>query len=121
MLKMKDYDVVVFGDSLCGILSAAILRDHGTKVLLLVDQEISVRREKGYLIDEQMLPLGNIPDTPSVTNILGRAIKYKEIAEILGKSESSCKMSFSRTIKDLRENSQLLHLLLSLIILRTVI
>ena len=42
-------------------------------------------------------------------------MSYKEIAEILGKSESSCKMMFSRTITVLRKEMPiylLLHLLL---------
>lgn len=32
---------------------------------------------------------------------------YKEIAEIMGKSEASCKMSFSRTMKELRNKMPL--------------
>jgi len=36
---------------------------------------------------------------------------YKEIAEVLGKSEASCKMAFSRSIKTLRKQMPL-HLFL---------
>ena len=71
MLK-RAYDVVIFGDGLCGLLTAAVLNDSGAKVLLLHNLE-EVRKEvKGYLIDGQMFPPGNIPDVPAVTKILGR-------------------------------------------------
>jgi len=38
-------------------------------------------------------------------------LSYKEIADILGKSEASCKMSFSRSMKQLRANLPLAALL----------
>lgn len=39
-------------------------------------------------------------------------IPYREIAQILGKSEGSCKMAFSRAIKELKEQMPVLLLLL---------
>ncbi|HBB38217.1 MAG TPA: hypothetical protein DEP63_04770 [Candidatus Magasanikbacteria bacterium] len=42
---------------------------------------------------------------------LWQAKSYKEIADILGKSEASCKMAFSRSLKTLRDNMPL-HLFL---------
>lgn len=71
MLK-KSYDVVIFGSSLSGLFVADLLRDRGARILLLNDEDHSLRIEKGYTIDLQMLPMGDIPDTPVVTNILGR-------------------------------------------------
>src|SRR3989344_6704647 len=42
-------------------------------------------------------------------------LSYAEIAAIVGKTEDSCKVSFSRTIKKLREQNALLALLLFMI------
>ena len=42
-------------------------------------------------------------------------LSYAEIAAIVGKTESSCKVSFSRTVKKLREQNALLALLLFMI------
>ena len=42
-------------------------------------------------------------------------VSYKEIAEIIGKSEASCKMTFSRTIQVLREEMPLSVFLLLLL------
>ena len=42
-------------------------------------------------------------------------LSYKEIADIMDKSESSCKMAFSRSIKELRLSLDTLLLLITLI------
>ena len=42
-------------------------------------------------------------------------LSYKEIADILGKSEASCKMAFSRSIKELRLSLATLLLLITLV------
>lgn len=71
-MAKKRYDVVVYGGRLSGLLAAALLSDKGAKVLIINDEASSEKVEKGYKLDFQMLPIGNIPDSPAVTNILGR-------------------------------------------------
>ena len=43
-------------------------------------------------------------------------LSYEEISEILGKSEASCKMSFSRVMAQLRKDISLTSLILLLLI-----
>jgi RNA polymerase sigma factor (sigma-70 family) len=45
-------------------------------------------------------------------------LSYKEISQILGKSEASCKMVFSRVMKDLRQN--LTHILLLVLLIKLI-
>lgn len=71
-MKKTIYDVIIYGGRLSGLLAAALLRDRGARVLLLNDEGHSKKVTKGYRLDFQMMPLGNIPDSPVVTNILGR-------------------------------------------------
>ncbi|MDH3976079.1 MAG: hypothetical protein OEV42_17535 [Deltaproteobacteria bacterium] len=71
-MKKTIYDVIIYGGRLSGLLAAALLRDKGARVLLLNDEGHSKKVTKGYRLDFQMMPLGNIPDSPVVTNILGR-------------------------------------------------
>lgn len=71
-MAKKRYDAVVYGGRLSGLLAAALLSDKGAKVLIINDEASSEKVEKGYRLDFQMMPLGNIPDSPAVTNILGR-------------------------------------------------
>ncbi len=71
MLK-KSYDAVINGDNLCGLAVAALLRDGGARVLLLSRREARGKDKEGFRLDMDMMPLGNIPDIPTVTNVLGR-------------------------------------------------
>jgi hypothetical protein len=71
-MSKNRYDAVVYGGRLSGLLAAALLSDRGAKVLVINDEASSEKVEKGYRLDFQMMPLGNIPDSPAVTNILGR-------------------------------------------------
>ncbi|MDT8318580.1 MAG: hypothetical protein RQ824_11420 [bacterium] len=71
-MSKKRYDTVIYGGRLSGLLAAALLSDKGAKVLIINDEASSEKVEKGYKLDFQMLPIGNIPDSPAVTNILGR-------------------------------------------------
>lgn len=71
-MAKKKYDTVIYGGRLSGLLAAALLADKGVNVLIINDESSSEKVEKGYKLDFQMLPLGNIPDSPAVTNILGR-------------------------------------------------
>lgn len=71
-MTKKRYDAVVYGGRLSGLLAAALLSDRGANVLVINDETSSEKVEKGYKLDFQMLPIGNIPDSPAVTNILGR-------------------------------------------------
>jgi len=71
-MKKNLYDIIIYGGRLSGLLAAALLRDRGARVLLLDDEGHSKKVTKGYRLDFQMMPLGNIPDSPVVTNTLGR-------------------------------------------------
>ena len=71
-MAKKRYDAVVYGGRLSGLLAAALLSDKGAKILIINDEASSEKVEKGYKLDFQMLPIGNIPDSSAVTNILGR-------------------------------------------------
>lgn len=42
---------------------------------------------------------------------LWQGLSYKEIAEVIGKSEANCKMIYSRTVKKMRENLILVFIL----------
>ena len=71
-MAKKRYDTVIYGGRLSGLLAAALLSDRGAHVLIINDEASSEKVENGYKLDFQMLPIGNIPDSPAVTNILGR-------------------------------------------------
>jgi len=69
MLK-RAYDAVIFGGRLSGLLIAALLRHRNADVLILNDEDSSDRVINDYKLDLQMMPLGGIPDSPHVTEIL---------------------------------------------------
>lgn len=70
MLK-KSYDIVIWGDSLCAILTAAGLSDKGLDVLFLLD---SADTEKALPFSDESspLPVGGIPETELTKNLLGK-------------------------------------------------
>lgn len=63
----------------------------------IVDANLQMEKIKKYL---QVL---KSEQRDIVIMRLWQDMSYKEIAEILGKSEASCKMSFSRSLKDLQK------------------
>ena len=64
---------------------------------VLADKNIQIEQVKKYL---QVL---KSEQRDIVIMRLWQDMSYKEIAEILGKSEASCKMSFSRSLKELQK------------------
>jgi RNA polymerase sigma factor (sigma-70 family) len=79
-----------------------------TDIVLEVDDADSVRTLKKHL---NTLPQS---DRDIILMRVWQELSYKEIAEIVGKTEASCKMSYSRSIKKLRA---LLPLVLFLLML----
>ncbi len=71
-MAKKTYHTVIFGSRLSGLLAAGLMRERGASVLLLTDEDVTPRKEKGYELDMQMLPLGGIPHCNSVTGVLGK-------------------------------------------------
>ncbi len=69
MLK-KSYDAVIFGGRLQGLLIAALLKEKNAELLILNDEDCSNHTVDKYKLDLQMMPLGGIPDSPHVTDIL---------------------------------------------------
>ena len=71
MLK-NSYDIVVWGDSLCAVLTAAGLSGKGLDVLFLVDRG---RPEKTlpFSHESSSIPVGGIPETELTTKILSQA------------------------------------------------
>lgn len=63
----------------------------------LADKNLQIEQVKKYL---QLL---KSEQRDIVIMRLWQDMSYKEIAEILGKSEASCKMSFSRSLKELQK------------------
>jgi len=71
MLK-HSYDIVIWGDSLCAVLTAAGLSARGLDVLFLTDMEVSGKTSPlSYEISH--LPVGGIPESDLTAKILGQA------------------------------------------------
>ncbi len=68
-----------------------------TDIVSSLDIEEDSKHIKKYL--EKLTPL----ERDIIIMRVWQELSYKEIAEIVGKSEASCKMSYSRSIKKLKE------------------
>lgn len=80
------------------------------------DNEIEVEIDNKRKLEDVKKYLNNLKPEQKEIIILRtwEELSYKEIGEILGKSENSCKMMFSRTIKKLRKDIPLSLLIIIL-------
>ena len=98
--------------------TSKVTQDLDNMAELHIDSQISEAMDHNIQIQEIQDKLNRLNETQRDIIIMRvwDGLSYKEIAQIVGKSESNCKMIFSRGLKELRLSMASLALLITLLI-----